>query len=150
MLFVTGNDGSGNPLEGDVKRLSDLGINFSGIESTISITNSSLLDSRLLSSADDIFDYFATDTNGLVDRLDSYLDRLVTDGGTAQGSLKTQLDTITKQNKSLDTSIANFERQLESQRALLESSFIAMENAQSIFQQQSAYLSRTFNSGTQK
>jgi flagellar hook-associated protein 2 len=150
MLFVTGNDGSGNPLEGDVKRLSDLGINFSGIESTISITNSSLLDSRLLSSADDIFDYFASDTNGLVDRLDSYLDRLVTDGGTAQGSLKTQLDTITKQNKSLDTSIANFERQLESQRALLESSFIAMENAQSIFQQQSAYLSRTFNSGTQK
>jgi flagellar hook-associated protein 2 len=150
MLFVTGTDENGDPLEGDVKRLSDLGINFSGIESTISITNSSLLDSRLLSSADDIVDYFATATNGLVDRFDTYLDRLVTDGGTAQGSLKTQLDSITSQNKSLDSSIANFERQLESQRALLESSFIAMENAQSTFQQQSAYLSRTFGASGQK
>jgi flagellar hook-associated protein 2 len=150
MLFVTGNDANGDPLEGTVKRLSDIGINFAGIESTISITNSALLDSRLGSNADDIFDYFGTATNGLSARLDTFLDRLVTDSGTAQGSLKTQLDTITKQNKSLDTSIANFERQLESQRALLESSFIAMENAQSIFQQQSAYLSRTFNSGGQK
>lgn len=150
MLFVTGTDENGDPLEGDVKRLSDLGINFSGIESTISITNAALLDTRLLSSADDIFDYFATADNGLADRLDAYLDRLVTDSGSAQGSLKTQLDSITSQNKSLDTSIANFERQLEAQRALLESSFIAMENAQSIFQQQSAYLSRTFSSGGQK
>lgn len=150
MLFVTGNDSNGDPLEGTVKRLSDLGINFSGIESSISITNSSLLDSRLLSNASDIFDYFGTESNGLAARLDSYLDRLVTDGGTAQGSLKTQLDSITSQNKSLDNSIANFERQLEAQRALLESSFIAMENAQSIFQQQSAYLSRTFGAGGQK
>ncbi|MBU6183614.1 MAG: flagellar filament capping protein FliD, partial [Verrucomicrobia bacterium] len=150
MLFVTGNDANGDPLEGTVKRLSDIGINFAGIESSISITNSALLDSRLGSNADDIFDYFGTATNGLSARLDTYLDRLVTDGGTAQGSLKTQLDTITKQNKSLDTSIANFERQLESQRALLESSFIAMENAQSIFQQQSSYLAKTFNSGGQK
>jgi flagellar hook-associated protein 2 len=150
MLFVTGNDSNGDPLEGAVKRLSDLGINFSGIESTISITNSSLLDSRLLSNASDIFDYFGTETNGLAARLDSYLDRLVTDSGSAQGSIKTQLDSITSQNKSLDASIANFERQLEAQRALLESSFIAMENSQSIFQQQSAYLSRTFGSGGQK
>jgi flagellar hook-associated protein 2 len=144
MLFVTGNDSNGDPLEGPVKRLSDLGINFSGIESSISITNASLLDSRLLNNANDIFDYFGTKDNGLAARLDSFLGRLVSDSGSAQGSLKTQLDSITKQNKSLDSSIANFERQLESQRALLESSFIAMENAQSIFQQQSAYLARTF------
>jgi flagellar hook-associated protein 2 len=109
-----------------------------------------LLDSRVLSNASDIFDYFGTETNGLAARLDSYLDRLVTDSGSAQGSIKTQLDSITSQNKSLDASIANFERQLEAQRALLESSFIAMENSQSIFQQQSAYLSRTFGSGGQK
>jgi flagellar hook-associated protein 2 len=144
MLFVTGTDANGDPLEGSVKRLSDLGINFSGIESSISITNASLLDSRLLNSANEIFDYFGTKDNGLASRLDTFLGRLVSDSGTAQGSFKTQLDSITKQNKSLDASIANFERQLESQRALLESSFIAMENAQSIFQQQSAYLARTF------
>ena len=144
MLFATGTDENGDPLEGAVKRLSDIGITFSGIESTISISNSSLLDSRLLNNANDIFNYFGTKDNGLAARLDSFLGRLVSDSGSAQGSLKTQLDSITKQNKSLDASIANFERQLESQRALLESSFIAMENAQSIFQQQSAYLARTF------
>jgi flagellar hook-associated protein 2 len=148
LLYTTGTDQSGNPLEGTVKRLSDLGINFAGIESSISITNSSLLESRLLNNADDISDYFATADNGLAARLDSFLDRLVSDSGSAQGSFKTQLDSITKQNKSLDTSIANFERQLESQRSLLESSFIAMENAQSIFQQQSSYLAKTFSSGS--
>ena len=148
LLYSTGTDENGDPLEGTVKRLSDLGINFAGIESSISITNSSLLDSRLLSNADDISEYFATADNGLAARLDSFLDRLVSDSGSAQGSFKTQLDSITKQNKSLDASIANFERQLESQRSLLESSFIAMENAQSIFQQQSAYLAKTFSSGS--
>ena len=148
LLYSTGTDQSGNPLEGTVKRLSDLGINFAGIESSISITNSSLLESRLLSNADDISEYFATADNGLAARLDSFLDRLVSDSGSAQGSFKTQLDSITKQNKSLDASIANFERQLESQRSLLESSFIAMENAQSIFQQQSSYLAKTFSSGS--
>jgi flagellar hook-associated protein 2 len=149
MLYATGKDQNGAELSGTVKRLSDLGVNFAGIENTISITNSALLDTRLASNSDDLVDYFTTDTEGLVDRLDAMMDRLVNDSGTTPGTFKVQLDSITSQNKSLDKQIAEFERRLDSQRSLLESSFIAMERAQSNFQQQSSYLAKTF-SGSSK
>ena len=144
-LYAAGTDSSGNPLTGTVKRLSDIGVGFSGIENTISITNSATLDNRLASDSDDIIDYFNTNNNGLVDRLDAMLDRLVSTSSTTPGTFQVQLDSIGKQNKSLDKQIEEVERRLESQRALLESSFIAMERAQSGFQQQSAYLAKTFS-----
>jgi flagellar hook-associated protein 2 len=145
MLYATGKDQNGAELSGTVKRLSDLGVNFAGIENTISITNSALLDTRLASNTDDLVDYFTTDNEGLVDRLDAMMDRLVNDSSTTPGTFKVQTDSISSQNKSLDKQIAEFERRLDSQRSLLESSFIAMERAQSNFQQQSSYLAKTFS-----
>lgn len=136
---------AGNGISGSVQRLSDLGINFAGIEPTISLTKSSLLESKLATAADDIAEYFSTANNGLIDRLDTLLSSYVSDSGSAAGGLKAQLDSITKQNTSLDKQIEDVERRLASQRALLENSFIAMERAQSGFQQQSAYLAKTFN-----
>jgi flagellar hook-associated protein 2 len=145
ILYETGKDASGNDLTGTVKRISDLGVGSSGIENTISITNSTTLDSRLSSNAEDVINYFTTATNGFSARLGSMLDRLTSDSSTTPGVFKVQLDNITKQNKSLDKQIEDVERRLASQRSLLESSFIAMERAQSGFQQQSAYLAKTFN-----
>ena len=145
ILYETGKDATGNDLTGTVKRISDLGVGSSGIENTISITNSTTLDSRLSSNAEDVINYFATATNGFSARLGSMLDRLTSDSSTTPGVFKVQLDNITKQNKSLDKQIEDVERRLASQRALLESSFIAMERAQSGFQQQSAYLAKTFS-----
>jgi len=145
ILYTTGQDSTGADLTGNVKRLSDLGIGFSGIENTISLNKSSLLDSRLVSDGADIIDYFTTEKNGLVDRLDATLDRYVSDSSKAPGTFKVAIDSISSQNKSLDKQIEEFERRLASQRALLESSFIAMEKAQSGFQQQSAYLQKTFS-----
>lgn len=136
---------AGGGITGSVQRLSDLGINFAGIEPTISLTKSNLLESKLATAADDISKYFSTSTDGLIDRLDTLLGGFVSDSGGAAGGLKAQLDSITKQNTSLDKQIEDVERRLASQRSLLESSFIAMERAQSGFQQQSAYLAKTFN-----
>jgi flagellar hook-associated protein 2 len=136
---------AGGGVTGSVQRLSDLGINFAGIEPTISLTKSSALESKLASSADDIYNYFSTADEGLIDRLDKLLSSYVSDSGGAAGGLKAQLDSITNQNKSLDKQIEDVERRLASQRSLLESSFIAMERAQSGFQQQSAYLAKTFS-----
>lgn len=140
---------SGTGITGTVKRLSDLGINFAGIEPTISLSNASVLDSKLSTATDDISEFLQGNTSnadqGLIDRLDKILSSYVSDSGTAAGGVKAQLDSITKQNKSLDKQIEDVERRLASQRSLLESSFIAMERAQSNFQQQSSYLARTFN-----
>ena len=137
---------------GTIKRLSDIGVGFSGIENTISVTNSTLLSSKLADSASDVSSYFntkntigTTPSGGLIERMDYLLDKLVSDSGAAKGSLKTNLDTMTKQNKSLDEQIATIDRQLEAQRATMEASYIAMEKAQSMYQQQGSYISRTFS-----
>jgi flagellar hook-associated protein 2 len=132
-------------ITGSVQRLSDLGINFSGIEPTISLTKSTDLESKLATAADDIAEYFSTSGTGLIDRIDTLLSGYVSDSGAAAGGFKAQLDSITKQNTSLDKQIEDVERRLASQRSLLENSFIAMERAQSGFQQQSAYLAKTFS-----
>ena len=132
-------------ITGSVQRLSDLGINFSGIEPTISLTKSTDLESKLATAADDIAEYFSTSGTGLLDRIDTILSGYVSNSGAAAGGFKAQLDSITKQNTSLDKQIEDVERRLASQRSLLENSFIAMERAQSGFQQQSSYLAKTFS-----
>lgn len=132
---------------GSVKRLSDLGVTSSGIESVISLSNAALLESKINTDADDVMDYFTNATSGLIPRLNAILGDSSTDVSAASGKIGIQLNSIQKQNTSLDKQIADFERRLDSQRQLLESSFIAMERAQSQFQQQSAYLQRTFAGG---
>ena len=141
----------GTGVSGTIKRLSDLGVGFSGVENTISVTNSTLLSSKLADFASDVSSYFNTKksvgdvpSGGLIERMDYLLGNLVTDSGTAKGALKTNLDTIVNQNKSLDAQITALEKRLESQRSTMEASFIAMEKSQSIYQQQSAYINKTF------
>lgn len=131
-------------LTGSVKRLSDMGINFAGIENTISITDSAKLDAALSDSAEDVINYFTNSSGGLIKRMDEYLDRLLGTSSTSPGTFKTQTDSMDRQSKSLDKQIEAFERQLASQRALLETSFIAMEKAQSMYQQQGAYINNAF------
>ena len=137
---------------GAIKRLSDIGVGFSGVENTISITNSTLLSSKLADAASDVSAYFNTKntvgtipSGGLIERMDYLLGNFVSNSGTAKGSIKTNLETITKQNKTLDAQIAAIDRQLDAQRTQMEASYIAMEKAQSMYQQQSAYISKTFS-----
>jgi flagellar hook-associated protein 2 len=133
---------------GSVQRLSDLGITTSGIENTISITGSSLLDDKLTNATDDVRSFLTTAGTGFISRLESMLGTSATDVGAASGKIGIQLTSIEKQNKSLDRQIEDVERRLAMQRQMMESSFIAMERAQSQFQQQSSYLQRTFSGGS--
>jgi len=135
-------------LTGTVNRLSDLGVTSSGIQNTVSF-NSSVLDAKLASASDDVTAFFKdVGTNGFMTRLKTnFLDKLVTDAGSATGGLQTQLTNLTKQNTSLDKQIEDVERRLTAQRATLEASFIAMEKSQSRYQQQGSYLSKTFANG---
>jgi flagellar capping protein FliD len=76
--------------------------------------------------------------------MEDYLENLLGTTSSAPGTFKTQTDSMDRQSKSLDKQIEAFERQLDSQRSLLETSFIAMEKAQSMYQQQGSYLSNAF------
>lgn len=132
-------------LTGTVNRLSDLGVTSSGIQNTVSF-NSSVLDAKLASASDDVNAFFKdTGTSAFMTRVKTnFLDKLVTDAGSATGGLQAQLTSFTKQNTNLDKQIEEVERRLAAQRATLEASFIAMEKAQSRFQQQGSYLAKTF------
>jgi flagellar hook-associated protein 2 len=132
-------------LTGTVNRLADLGITSSGIQNTVSF-NSSVLEAKLASASDDVNAFFKdTGTSAFMTRIKTnFLDKLVTDAGSATGGLQAQLTSFTKQNTNLDKQIEEVERRLASQRATLEASFIAMEKAQSRFQQQGSYLAKTF------
>ena len=52
---------------------------------------------------------------------------------------------LNKQNASIDQQIATLNRRLESQRTLLETAFLSMQNAQSFAQQQQKTLSNFFD-----
>ena len=132
-------------LTGTVNRLADLGVTSSGIENTVSF-NSSVLEAKLASASDDVNAFFKdAGTSAFMTRFKTnFLDKMITDAGSATGGLQAQLTSFTKQNTNLDKQIEEVERRLASQRSTLEASFIAMEKAQSRFQQQGSYLAKTF------
>lgn len=144
-LFQTGSG-----INGSIQRLADLGISTTGIENTISLSNTALLEDKLTNFSNDVTEFLTTASSGFIARLESLLGNSSTDVSAASGKIGIQLTTIEKQNKGLDKQITDVERRLEAQRQLMESSFIAMERAQSQFQQQSSYLQRTFSSGNNK
>jgi flagellar hook-associated protein 2 len=129
---------------GTVKRMSDLGVKTAGIENTISLADATALESKLASASSDVTNFLQTATTGFVARFKTILGRAVAESGSAAGGFKTTMESLRKQNTSLDKQIEDMERRLTAQRSMLESSFIAMETAQSRFQQQSGYLAKAF------
>jgi len=131
-------------LPGTVNRLSDLGVNTTGIENTISLTNATALESKLASASSDVTSFLQTATTGFVARFKTILGNVVSESGSAAGGFKTTQQSLTKQNTSIDKQIEDMERRLTSQRSMMEASFIAMERAQAGFQQQAGYLAKAF------
>ena len=123
-----------------IKRMSDMGIDFSGTGTTLAVKDGTALDKLLLENSSDVMKFFGDSTNGLVKKMSDYIDR---QAGTS-GTLVKQVESNTRQSNSLDTQIANMERDLTSQRSLLENTFIQMETAQSVFQQQAQALTKAF------
>jgi flagellar hook-associated protein 2 len=132
---------AGSGLTGGVQRLSDLGIDFSGSDSNLAIRNQSLLSSKLSAYGADVASFFSDATSGLAKRLNDFIATQVSD----TGSLATQTANITKQNSAIDKQMAALDLQLASERSLLESSFIAMESASSMYTQQGAALTAAFS-----
>ncbi|MCX7712538.1 MAG: flagellar filament capping protein FliD [Chthoniobacterales bacterium] len=124
-------------ISGSIKKLDDLGIDFSGTSSSsLTVKNPSKLQSALTNSLNDVSNFFLDQTNGFVKKLTDYISNITNTGG----SLYTQIDSINKQNKDINQQIETIERQLEFQRKMLENSFIQMEQASSYYQKQGQML----------
>jgi len=126
---------------GTVKRMEDLGIDFTTGTSKLEIKDAAKLTSVLTGKSADVEAFFHTDSTGFAAKLDSFVTSISAQNDEAQTR-------ITKTNASLDDQIAAIERRLEQQRAVMESAFIQMETAQSKLKTQQSAISSLSSSST--
>ncbi|MDP3072418.1 MAG: flagellar filament capping protein FliD [Opitutaceae bacterium] len=122
---------------GSVKRLDDLGLDFTAGANKLEIKDSAKLDQALAERTGDVAAFFTAATTGFAAKLDTYLGRIDTKNTDQQ-------KTLNLQTTSLGDQIAAIDRRLEQRRALLESAFIRMEEAQQKLKQQQSSLDAIF------
>lgn len=118
---------------GTISRLDDLGIDFKPGLNELTIKDESKLTAALTEKTQDVATFFSTASTGFAAKFDTFFSKIDTD--TTE-----QRERINKSNTNLDEQIAAIERRLEQQRAVMESAFIAMENAQSQLKTQQSAL----------
>ncbi len=136
-------------LDGTIKRLDDLGIDFTSGTSNLTVKDASKLDAALLNNAGDIERFFNLDSTGFSAKFLAFIDNTTGLTGTG-GALGSQTTALNNSSKSIDDQIAAIERQLVQRRSQLEAGFIAMETAQAQLQQMQAQLTNAFGQNTTK
>ena len=124
---------------GNIDRLDDFGIDLNE-SGQMAIKDADKLTAALTDRGSDVEAFFTTASTGFAAKFDERLTKLIKSGDDSQ-------DRLTKTNTGIDHQIADMQRRLDQQRALLTSSFIAMESAQSKIQQQSSAIANAFGSG---
>lgn len=137
--------GERSGVSGTIKRLEGLGLDFSSTDSTLRVRDQAKLDAALANNSGDVEAFFNTPATGFSAVFNSFLTPKL---DTSNGALKLQRDTLNRQNTSIDAQIATLNLRLANQRELLTSSFIAMQNAQSLAQQQQKQLTSMFASNS--
>ncbi|TVR55652.1 MAG: hypothetical protein EA425_00530 [Puniceicoccaceae bacterium] len=125
-----------------VRRLQNYGVDFARGTNRLEVRDESVLTDAISNRPDELRDLFMTSGTGLVDRLKATTDRFISANGTAPR----QSERLQARNQDLDRQIGDIERRLLQQRKLMESQFLAMEQAQSRIQQQMGNLLRMFES----
>lgn len=118
---------------GSINRLDDLGIDFKSGLNELEVDDEAKLTAALTDDTQDVADFFTTAATGFAAKFDTFFTKIESDASD-------QRDRINKANSGLDEQIAAIERRLEQQRAVMESAFIAMENAQSQLKTQQSAL----------
>lgn len=134
-------------LSGTISRLEHLGIDFTAGTSQLAIKDATKLDTALRDKPTEVESFFKTATTGFVAKFETYTTSILGASGTgASGWLLSEKNLLTKGNTSIDTQIGNLQRRLDSEKARMEASFIAMERAQSQLQQMQQQLANMFAS----
>lgn len=131
-------------LSGTIKSLDDIGVVSNGNDNTLSVGNSSKLNTALASNLGSVKTLFADPTSGLAVTLDTFLTNTIGNNGT----LVTKQNNLTKQSAAIDTQIANMERRIQQDSDRMTAEFVAMESARSTLNQQLQYLSAQFGTAS--
>lgn len=126
-------------LAGTIKSLDGMGIGFTGTSSQLSITDQTKLDLAFQDHPDEVQAVF-NGTGGLVSSINSFVDGVT---GTS-GLISIETARFTADSTSIDDQIAAMERRILMDQDRLIASFVAMEQAQALIQQQSAAFLQAF------
>lgn len=127
-------------LSGSLTRLEGLGFSTNGYDDTFSTADLTRLDALLRDDLGSVEAFFSDATHGLGVKLDAYLEKAIGEAG----SMTARQTTLTRQAGSIDTQVADMEKQVQQNRERLIASFVAMEQAQANINQQLQYLLQRF------
>ncbi|MCZ7637288.1 MAG: flagellar filament capping protein FliD [Verrucomicrobia bacterium] len=127
-------------LSGSLTRLEGLGFSTNGYDDTFSTADLTGLDALLRDDLGSVEAFFSDATHGLGVKLDAYLEKAIGEAG----SMTARQTTLTRQAGSIDTQVADMEKQVQQNRERLIASFVAMEQAQANINQQLQYLLQRF------
>ena len=131
-------------LSGALKQIANIGIASNGNDNTIKISDSDKLEEALAGSLTTIEKLFTDPASGLAVKFDEFLEKTIGEDGT----LVERQDRLSKQSVAIDTQISDQEKQVQANRQLLITSFIAMETAQQKSSQQLQFLSQRFGTAS--
>ena len=125
---------------GPLRRMDDLGFSSNGTDDSLATTDLGELDELLSGGFGELQSFLNTGSTGLVQRLDTYLKKVVGD----DGSLIRHSDAIATQATTIDTQVADLERIVQVSRQRMIDNFVAMETAQARMAQQLQFLTQRF------
>jgi flagellar hook-associated protein 2 len=135
---------AGSGLSGAIQTLGDLGIQTNGQDNTLTLSDSSTLDSALANNLSSVQSFFSDATNGMATQLTNY----VTSITASDGELTNHQASLTQQSNNITTQISNLETKITSDTAQWTSEFQAMEQAQAQCNQELTYLSEQVSNGS--
>jgi len=135
---------AGSGLSGAIKTLGDLGIQTNGQNNTLSLSDSSTLNSALANNLRSVQSFFSDATNGMATQLSNYITNIT----ASDGELTNHQASLSQQSGNITTQIANLETKITSDTAQWTSEFQAMEQAQSQVNQELTYLSEQVSNGS--
>ncbi|MFT4690007.1 MAG: flagellar hook-associated protein 2 [Limisphaerales bacterium] len=131
-------------LSASLNQVADIGIVSNGNDNSISLSDEPALDAALESNLSAIKQLFSDETDGLANKLQTYLEAQVGD----EGSLVDRQDSLTEQSADIDEQIKTMERLVQANEQRLVDSFVSMEVAQANINQQLQFLSQRFGTSS--
>jgi flagellar hook-associated protein 2 len=135
-------------LSGTVSRLADLGIDFNGTSTQLTVKDSTKLTAALQNNPDDVNTFFNTASTGFAASMKTYLGTLISASGTTNGAVASMESGYTKTNKDIDNQIVVIEARLAEEKTSMTTAFEAMQTAQANAKSMMDLLKSTFSSSS--
>ncbi|HEY5228712.1 MAG TPA: flagellar filament capping protein FliD [Opitutaceae bacterium] len=128
-------------VSGAVKSLDDIGIGFSGISPTLSVTDSTKLTNALTTEPAAVGQFFQASGTGFAAEFNSYSSKVLL---PVTGALAIETGTLNQENTKDAAQITQLQIGLDAERTNLTNEFLAMQTAQSQAQSEQQILNGMF------